>query len=236
MTASFVTGCAQNKNEKDRIRPDKSSLTLVLMTDELWFSYLDTNSSHVSFILPNELFQVLNSAKEEKGNDLNIIIRTSDMVQKAMADTVVARIKSRNISKYVIVKMTEKEQEAIIFSAATNMKPPEQIVVTMPQSVVSTELPETGAFLIEIRKGGSVWYRVLSPDPVDSAFHKVDSPITENLKKAIAEFKVRFHDIKKDYLIKGHEVTSYKSFEEVIKALKENDILKYNLVTSLEDQ
>ena len=51
----------------------------------------------------------------------------------------------------------------------------------------------------------------------------------------IREAKNAFAGSKLNYLIKGDGKSKYPAFEAVISALKKNDELKYNLVTSLDD-
>lgn len=51
----------------------------------------------------------------------------------------------------------------------------------------------------------------------------------------IREAKNAFSGEKLNYLIKGDGKSKYPAFEAVIAALKKNDELKYNLVTSLDD-
>jgi biopolymer transport protein ExbD len=51
----------------------------------------------------------------------------------------------------------------------------------------------------------------------------------------IREAKNAFAGQKLNYLIKGDAKSKYPAFEAVIAALKKNDELKYNLVTSLDD-
>lgn len=350
MTTALITGCAQNKNEPEKANPNEYSLTLLLMNDELWFSYYDTTRSSLSFMIPNELFQVLNSAKKKKGKGLNIIIRTSDMVQKATIDTIVEKIRSEGISSYFITKMSDKEHEVVI-SAVTNMKPPEEVVLTMPKekseepavqlakhsvtvvllsaddwwcyqdtsisrgalynikefqrfisgkkkefgdslvviikptdqatylatvealdqmtinqikryamvklheeeerflfakgfieppapvqvktpiSVTTLEIPNDNAFIIEIRKDKSVWYQFMSL-VTRMTPQKVNAPITKNLKNIIADYENTNSGKKITYLIKGDPESRYPEFEQIINALKQNNIYKYNLVTS----
>jgi biopolymer transport protein ExbD len=320
------------------------------MNDELWFSYYDTTRSSLSFIIANELFQVLNSAKEEKGKGLNVIIRASDMVQKATIDTIVEKIKSSGISKYFIIKMSDKEQE-MFMTAVANFNKPSELVLAMPKdepeehpiqvekhsvtvillagddwwcyqdtgissgalynikqfqhfisgkkkefgdsilvvikptakatykatvnvldqmkinqikryamiklsegeerflfakglielpapakiknptTVTTQEIPNDNVFIIEIRKDNSVWYQFLSL--VNKMVpQKVNTPITKNMKNIIADYENSTSGKKITYLIKGDPKSRYTEFEQVMNALKQNNIYKYNLVTS----
>jgi biopolymer transport protein ExbD len=83
-----------------------------------------------------------------------------------------------------------------------------------------------------MKNDGTVWFNILSKNLSDTGIHRVLPPVTTNLKKAIADYEKSNADIIKRYLIKGDNDVSYKTFEQVIEALKQNNIFKYNLLTS----
>lgn len=228
----LLAGCKQNKNASGKIEPNGSSLTLLLLNDQFWFSDHGTNKAEFTWILPNELFSTLHDAKKEKGKDLNIIIKTSDDIQKAVIDSVISTIKSQNISTYYVTKMSDKEKETIRKTVA-NRKPPEPVEVQIPNSVSSEALPEDNALLIDIRKDRTIWYQVISKT-VKMTPQKVNEPVTKNLTQVIADFERSLPGVDKKYLVKGDGKTSYKDFEKISAAFKANNILKFNLITSLE--
>ena len=112
---------------------------------------------------------------------------------------------------------------------------PEPIEITTPASVTTEVMNETPAFLIEIKSDQSVWYQILSKDSSGSV--RIKEPIKENLKKAIGDFKNECvkKELRASYLIKGDNNTKFDQFEKIINALKENEIYKYNLVTSADE-
>lgn len=168
------------------------------------------------------------------GDSLTVLLKPANSCTYRNTVDILDEMTINGISSYAMLKVNE-EEKSFLHIKEFDANPPEPVEVRTPSSVVSQKLPETDAFLIDIRKGGSVWYQVLSAEPADSAFHKINNPVTGNLKKVIAAYIARFPDAKKSFLIKGHNSTSYKTFEEVTLALKENNILKYNLITSMDD-
>jgi len=109
--------------------------------------------------------------------------------------------------------------------------PPPPVEITTPESVSVQLLPQENAFLIDIRKDESVWYQIISTTGKMGP-QKINPPVTKNLKSIIADYENSSPDIKRTYLIKGDRDASYSSIKQVIDALKENNIYKYNLVTA----
>ena len=109
--------------------------------------------------------------------------------------------------------------------------PPEPVKITTPVSA-QTVIPDKG-FLIEIRGDNSVWYKDRSGS--DSTIKKVDEPVTQHLITAIAAYRLAHKDEKYPFLIKGDVNSGYKTFREVVEALKACGEYKYNLVTSPDD-
>lgn len=84
--------------------------------------------------------------------------------------------------------------------------------------------------------------QLLGTDPKEQAALKQPGiPVKDTLNNQliwwIREAKAAFANAgeKLNYLIKGDGKSKYPAFEAVIAAFKKNDILKYNLVTSLDD-
>jgi len=102
--------------------------------------------------------------------------------------------------------------------------------IITPKTVIQP-ISEDNAFIIEIKKDQSVWYQILTEkDGLSPA--KVKQPVSDNLKKIIADYEKNNPGTTRKYLIKGDPNTKYTAFEKVIEALKQNNIFKYNLVTT----
>jgi len=125
--------------------------------------------------------------------------------------------------------------QLLFLSSCVDPTASKPIEISTPVSVSTTYLEEIPSFLIEIRQDHSVWYQILSDD--SSGIVKVKEPIKETLKKAIANFKELYtkKQVRTTYRVKGNVNTKFELFNKVIDALKENEIYKYNLVTSDEE-
>ncbi|MEQ1676983.1 MAG: biopolymer transporter ExbD [Chitinophagaceae bacterium] len=82
--------------------------------------------------------------------------------------------------------------------------------------------------------------QLLGTDPkVQATLKQPGIPVKDSANNQliwwIREAKNAFAGQKLNYLIKGDGKSKYPAFEAVIAALKKNDELKYNLVTSLDD-
>ena len=219
-----ITGCAQNKNDQDKVKPNESSLTLIVLNDKLWFSYYELTGNSLTFMAPNELFQVLNSAKEEKGKRLNVIIRTSDIVQKATIDTIVEKIKSSGISNYFIIKMSDQEQETFM-TAVANFNKPSELVLTMPK-----DEPEEHSVSVE-KKFVTV---ILLAE--DAWWCYSDTSIGSGAIYSVKEFQQLVTKKKKEFgdsllvLIKPTKQSSYKATVDVLDQMTINHIKQYAMV------
>jgi biopolymer transport protein ExbD len=224
MTTAIITGCAQNKNDQDKIKPNESSLTLIVLNDKLWFSYYELTGRSLTFMLPNELFQILNSAKEEKGKKLNVIIRTSSIVQKATIDTIVEKIKSSGISKYFIIKMSDKEQESFM-TAVTNFNKPSELVLTMPK-----DEPEEHSVSVEKK----IITVILLAD--DAWWCYSDTSIGSGAIYSVKAFQQLMTEKKKEFgaslfvIIKPTKQSSYKASVDVLDQMTINHIKQYAMI------
>jgi biopolymer transport protein ExbD len=224
MTTALITGCAQNKSDQDKVNPNESSLTLLLMNDELWLSFYTITGSNLKFMLPNELFQVLNAAKEEKGKELNLIIRTSDKVQKATIDTIVEMIKSSGISKYFITKMSDEELETIM-TAVANFRKPSELVLTMPKDEPEEDAvqEEKNCITVILLEGDDCWcYQ--------------DTNISSGTLYNIKEFQRFMSEKKKEFgdsilvIIKPTAQATYKATVDALDQMTINQIKRYAMV------
>lgn len=123
------------------------------------------------------------------------------------------------------------EDEKKPFPSPDLFEPPPPVEIKTPESISSSEMPVDNSFLIEMRKDGSVWYQFFSKTSKMRP-QEISPPITKNLSSAIANHEQSMPDVKTVYLIKGHPDLPYKTFEQVVNALKENNIYKYNIVTT----
>lgn len=247
------TACTNNKSDSSHsvsevVKMDPvQELTTVLSPDNTFNCVIITGDSiycyngneiqsgaYYSVNGNNTFRKFLEDINERKGDSLAVLLKPTVTCTYRNTVDILDEMTINRIKRYVMVKVNE-EEKAFLHITEYDANPPAQIEIKTPPSETSYKMPDKDAFLIEIRKGGVVWYKVLSGDAADSAFHKINNPVTGNLKKAIATYLARFPDTKKMFLIKGHNATIYKSFEEVLQALKENNILKYNLIYSEEN-
>jgi biopolymer transport protein ExbD len=215
--------------EKETPIPLTSTVTIILTGEEKWFCYSGSDISKGRSYEKKEFGAFLSGKRKQLGSDLYVIIKpTAQTTYKETVDAL-DQMTLNKIDRYSMVKLNDAER-SFLKTTDQSHTPPEPVAITTPGTAVS-ELPDKNAFLIEIKEDNSVWYQPLSPNS-GQVLQKVKDPVSNNLQKIIADHEAANSGIKISYLIKGHPKTSYPVFEKVINALKENNIFKYNLVTS----
>lgn len=220
------------KEDENEIQPSQTpnTVTVILMTEKEWYCYSGTGFTNGKTYSSKDFRILLTQKKKQWGDSLFVIIKPSEQATyKATVDALDEMILNK-IERYAMARLTLDEK---LFLNTDNQKsdPPEPVSITTPGSVSTSAMPDDNAFLIEIRKDNSVWYQPISP-LIKMAPQKVNAPITKNLKKIITDYEKASPDKKKTYLIKGDGNATYPVFEQVINALKENNIYKYTLITS----
>jgi biopolymer transport protein ExbD len=111
--------------------------------------------------------------------------------------------------------------------------PPGPVQITLPTSVTTRSLQEFPALMVEFKKDNFVWYHIMTNED-DTVMKSIGQPIKENLKKIIAEYKVMIakENKKGQYYIKGDNSAKYPEFKEVLSAFKENDVFKFQMITT----
>lgn len=217
----------KDEPEGVKIIQGKNVVSLILFNNDDWWCYTDTFVGNGTLLDIEQFKEFIAEKKKKLGDSLVVLIKPSaTATYKATVDAL-DQMTINDIKQYSLIKPTLKEQRLILES----FEPPEPVKIQTPQSVTSQTMPEDNAFLIEIRKDKTVWYQVISKVSKIPP-QKITPPVTRNLQKIIADYITSAPDVPKNYLIKGDSQADYNSFEQVINALKENKIYKYNLVTS----
>jgi biopolymer transport protein ExbD len=173
----------------------------------------------------------LQEVKKDAGNSLVIVLKPTARCSYKKTVAVLDEMGINKIEKYAMVQLNEAE-ESFLQTRSFDFTPPEPVAVQTPNSVITRALPENNAMLIVIDKDNRVSYHILM-EGENNPLVKVSSPVTKNLAKAIADFQKRYEGKKITYLMKGNPNSTYPVFEKVIEALKQNNIYKYNLITSV---
>lgn len=227
-----LTSCSQPKT------PNNIWTIIYIGNDEAYFYKGELeDKSKVKKINIRDSFQIEQLASENKARDSIILAIkiTEESNEEGLPDQmwysqqIAERIGLKD--RFGFVTLTEKEKKWFGLHDV-DFTPPEPVAISTPTSVTSQELPDNNAILIEIKKDQSVWYQILS-EKDGIPLTRVKQPITESLKKIIAAYEKIDTGVSKKYLIKGDPDAKYTVFEQVIEALKQNNIFKYNLVTAV---
>ena len=215
--------------EEHRIQVEKKCVTVLLLAGDDWWCYQDTSISSGTLYNIKEFQHFISEKKKEFGDSILVVIKpTAQATYKATVD-VLDQMTINQIKRYAMVKLHEKEERFLSAKGLIELQAP--VKIKNPTTVTTQEIPNDNAFIIEIRKDHSVWYQIISPLN-KMALQKVNTPITKNLKNIIADYERSSPGIKKTYLIKGDGEAKYPDLVQVLDALKENNIYKYNLVTA----
>jgi biopolymer transport protein ExbD len=215
-------------------RSPGKSLSVILLSDSIWWCYTDSNYEVGHLYDTLSFGKLLIEKKKEWADSFVVFIKPPKTSSYKASVNALDMMTRYNIKTYVMIGLTTKENN--FFYSQDFLQPPPPVEIQTPKSVTIQELPEDNAFLIEIRKDRSVWYQVISKVS-KMVPQKINMPITKNLEEIIAGYEKSETGGQKKYLIKADgNSTKYHDFEQVIEALKANNIFKYNLVTSLEDQ
>jgi len=249
----FALGCSSQENKKNIHIPevktqelvadypketskeiqDSNVLNSILINNDSIYCYRGTDVQKGAFYSvtgKNSYRSYIKKLKLASGDSLIIIIKPSQSCSYKTTVDVLDEMTINGIARYTMIRLSEADK-SFLKAEDYDWTPPEPVAITTPGSVTSQHLPTNNAIIIEMRKDQSVWYTILA-EGFDAPPHPVKKPITQNLKSVIADFEKKLPGIRKDYLIKGDKAATYPTFEKVIEALKQNNIYKYNLVTS----
>ncbi len=215
--------------DEKKVIDEKNALTVILLSEEGGWCYTGREYGSGQLYSMEELRQLLIEKKKVLGDDLVVIIKPAESANYKATVNILDLMTTEHIKSYAMVKLSKEEES--YFNSPHALKPPEPIKVQTPGSVTIQEMPADNAFLIEIKEDNSVWYH---PRSLTSkmAPQEVKKPVKTNLQKIVADYEAGHTGVKITYLIKGHPKATYPLFEQVVSALKANNINKYNLVTS----
>lgn len=217
--------------------PDSNILNCILLNNDSIYCYRGNEIRKGTFYSingKNSYRACIQKLKAAVSDSLVVIIKPTLLCTYKTTVDVLDEMTINGVTKYAMIALNEAEK-SFLKTEDYDWAPPEPIAITTPASVTSQTIPKKNAIIIELRKDQSVWYTILGAG-FDSLSHIVKKPVTQNLKSVIADFEKKLSGIRKDYLIKGDKDARYTIFEQVIEALKQNNIYKYNLVTEESQQ
>lgn len=188
------------------------------------------NGAYYAITGKNTFRAYIQDNEKKLKDSLLVIIKPAWQSDYSATVNILDEMTITGIKRYAMVKLSDNEK-SFLKIGDFDFAPPEPVEIKTPSSVISQKLPDNNAFLIEIKKDNTIWYSILIKG-ADQSPVQVKKPVTENLSKVIATLKQKYADSKIQYLIKGDGNSTYQVFEKIITALKQNDIVKYNLVTA----
>ncbi len=216
----------ENPKETIQIIQSKQVATVLLLSNEGWYCYADTNLNKGTMYTPPECEKWLVKKKKEFGDSLLVLLRPSGPDSYKATVDALDYLQINEIKRFAIVKMSPKEKG--LFPSST-IDDPMRYTLSEPEVTTDPD-PDYPVFVIELRKDQSTWYGI-QESKADTVIKKIDEPVKNNLSRLIADFKKHNQGKKTIFLVKGYKESKYKQFEDVIAALRENDEFKYNLVT-----
>ncbi len=214
---------------------DSNVITCILLNSDSIYCYqgIDVQKGTYYAITGKNSFRAyIQNNKNKLKDSLLVIIKPAWQSDYSAAVNILDEMAITGIKRYAMVKLSDIEKSFLKIDDF-DFAPPEPVEIKTPSSVISQKLPDNNAFLIEIKKDNTVWYSILITGN-DQSPVQVKKPVTENLSKVIATLKQKYADSNIQYLVKGDANSTYPVYEKIIAALKQNDILKYNLVTAQE--
>lgn len=206
-------------------------LSVLITSPDDWYWYTGPDTTDVRLFNRKQYSELLKEKKKKWGNKLIVLAK---LAPGAVAESIIAALEEKATSRIenyeIIYPPPPIRPKRKLTAEDFLLMPPPPVAIETPNTVRADQLPEDNAFLIEIKEDNSVWYQ---PRSLVSRIisQEIKRPISANLQKIIAGYKAAHTGIKIAYLIKGHPKSTYPVFEQVINALKANNINKYILVT-----
>ena len=127
----------------------------------------------------------------------------------------------------------------LFFSASScvDFSPAEPVEIVTPKSVTVEIKDEYPYLMVTFKNDHTVWYNTVTSES-DSTDEKINPPIKEKLKAAIADYKKDCEKTGKKItcILKGDNPAKYENFKPVLEAFKENEIYKFKMLTLDEEK
>ena len=120
-----------------------------------------------------------------------------------------------------------------LLSSCVDFSPQEPVEITAPRSVTTKIRDEYPSFIVRLGNDHKVWYNTITSKD-DTVMLKVNEPIKETLKNLIAAYKdesLKNHT-REVYLLQGDNMARYDEFKTVLSAFKENQVYKFQMITT----
>jgi biopolymer transport protein ExbD len=220
---SFLSSCAQKGSKIE------NSITFLLATDDIGLTYKDTSTSTLSMYFKMELSTILDEAKKERGSLLTVYIRKTEMVSAKAIDGFKNLLAEKKINNYFIQDLNDSDVK-LFQLAVERFQPPETVTIKTPNTVTSSEFSKEPALYIEMSAKNEISYKIDSIEH-NVVYNKLKQNDTATLKKFVSNYKSIVNGRKVIVYIIGDDDAGYEPFEQIINALKANEIFTYKLVT-----
>jgi biopolymer transport protein ExbD len=223
------------EEDENKIAPGKNSITCILLASDSIYCYPGLNLAAGSFyaVKGNNTFRAFITKEHNRlaGRE-TIILKPVEAASYASLVALLDEMTINKVSKYSIIKLTE-EEKSFFNTKNISLEPPQYAETKADPFAIIQKLPDNNVMLIEIKEDQSVLCKTFTGTG-EEHLTKVIQPISENLKKLIAQYDESNKNPDKKYLIVGNKNTDYETFKKVIEALKQNNVYNYKLVTSPE--
>jgi biopolymer transport protein ExbD len=224
----------KDEPEKNTIQLKAKFVTVILLASGNLWCYEDTSLSSGALYHNNEFQHFISVKKKEFGDSILVVIKpTAQATYKATVDAL-DQMTINQIKRYAIVKPNEGEERFLSAKGIIELHAP--IEIKTPKSTSSQSLSDSSTVIIDIKKDSSVWFTNFTGKNgiYDKVSIKLKEPITVELSQFIRSEKSLYSSYKREYIIRSAPNTDYRTFEKVIEALKQNNINKYNHITTAE--
>lgn len=228
-------------SQPDRLNPKagspgmdtlKNALHILMFEDNLSFAYWNGfDSVRVFPFAPGQSWGTfLSERKQEFGDSLTVVIKLFPSMRHEQAMDLLEELSRNNIRQWGFADYTEHDGEVFFQYLATPL--PTAAVITPPR-IVTTE--------IEMTRQRTLFIRIDTSDKADLQYfddkeklswHRVQSH-KQDFQASIAKAAEQAGGKKElKIMIVGTSNAQYQTFNNIIQALRDNEIYSYKLITT----
>jgi biopolymer transport protein ExbD len=211
----------------------KNALHILVANKDFATAYWNGADSVKSYFLQPQMDwgSFLRKCKVTYGDSLTVIVKLSPQVAYSQTIDLLDELTINKIGKFAFAEITEDDVQRFLF----HIKPPERVEITSP-SVVSHEVKLTrqNALIIQIDSKGKADLQYFD-EKEKLTLHKVQSH-KEDIQAFIAKAAQLAGGVKELHvMLVGAANAKLPVFNNIIQALRQNEIYSYKLITTLEE-
>jgi biopolymer transport protein ExbD len=172
--------------------------------------------------------KLLAATRREYGHSFHVVLKFSNLLVTVDDMQKIFEIVAKYDPSYALEKLTSAEKEQFNTMDFDGYHPPEPVAIATPEEVQHLAKTDS-AFVIFLKRDHSIWYQPGGSDRLIS----VDKKNSQALINAIAAYKL--NHARSAFYIQGTPNATYQEFAVAVEALKANNELKYQLITTQDE-